>query len=333
MMAVDEEDCCLGEEVVPRLEQVNALRLSRSQCVRLLSRKDTSADDLECAFRGCFVRVLLETAAGPAATSRGQLYRIARIEGTQQGDAYGGYSNQEDVTTTYLSLDVASSAQGAPHASRRGTIQLNSISNSDFTTSEYNEWLSRRRLNGGVPSVADLAPKCRELVAILGDHHTSRGPLMETSRLDYFCGRAPVTSEGKKRRIQPPPRGCGVGMDAEPSQLQRALQIAQRTISVQSQEIAELRRKLGARLEFPKDLDPLEPNSLFDLEEQVGDYLAQVRQRRRDLNQCKVCMAKESEVVLLPCRHQAMCRDCEKRMTICPMCRTPIEDRIYPHRS
>lgn len=323
----------------PRLEQVNALRLSRSQCVKLLARKSTAPEEMEEAFRGCFVRVLLETAGAGPTTSRGQLYRIARIEGTQQGDAYGGYSNQEEMTSTYLTLDVASSAQGAPQSSRRGTIQLNSISNSDFTALEYNEWLARRRQHGGVPVVADLIPKCRELVTLLGD---SRGSLVESSsRMETFFGRGanadqPLTrvSEGKKRKIAPPARAaCSAGSIEDGPQLQRALALAQRNINTQAQEITELRKKVAANHLFPKDLDPLEAHTLFSLEEQVGDYLSDVRQRRRDLNQCKVCMAKESEVVLLPCRHQAMCRDCEKRMTLCPMCRTPIEDRIYPHRA
>eukprot|EP00756_Hemistasia_phaeocysticola_P028570 Hpha_TRINITY_DN16182_c1_g3::TRINITY_DN16182_c1_g3_i1::g.8082::m.8082 len=289
-------------EGVPRIDQLNAVRLSRAHCVRLLCRQDTSSDDV---FRGCFVRVLLETSTR---TSQ-QQYRIARIQGTQEGEAYGGYSRDEELTTTYLTLDVSSSASSRGHI-----IQLNSISNSDFTASEYAEWIDRVS-NDDLPCVSELAPKCRELARIFGDH-TARA-LVKPFRLNP----APVTKDflGKKQCVQPHPR-------------ESALQVAQRTIAFQSQEIADLQRRLEARHEFPKDLDPLETNALFALEEEVANYLTELRQRRRDLNQCKCCMSKESDVVLLPCRHQAMCRDCERRVTHCPLCRTYIEDRIYPHR-
>lgn len=49
--------------------------------------------------------------------------------------------------------------------------------------------------------------------------------------------------------------------------------------------------------------------------------------------ECVMCLSKERSVVLLPCAHQVLCRDCSEAherqgMTDCPTCRTRIEKRI-----
>lgn len=37
---------------------------------------------------------------------------------------------------------------------------------------------------------------------------------------------------------------------------------------------------------------------------------------------CKVCQRKEVEVLLLPCRHLCLCRDCESAVHTCPICQS-----------
>jgi len=45
---------------------------------------------------------------------------------------------------------------------------------------------------------------------------------------------------------------------------------------------------------------------------------------------CVVCQGNEKSVVLLPCRHVCLCKDCANNDNIvdCPLCRERIRDRI-----
>lgn len=44
---------------------------------------------------------------------------------------------------------------------------------------------------------------------------------------------------------------------------------------------------------------------------------------------CKVCMAKKSSVIFLPCKHVAVCGSCSFAIgNKCPICRSPIDDKI-----
>eukprot|EP01059_Diplonema_ambulator_P006564 TRINITY_DN16221_c0_g2_i1.p1 TRINITY_DN16221_c0_g2~~TRINITY_DN16221_c0_g2_i1.p1 ORF type:complete len:213 (+),score=47.26 TRINITY_DN16221_c0_g2_i1:34-639(+) len=114
---------------VPTLAQMNLLRLTRSHVVKLQTTFFPHV--LTQVIQGCYVRVLLESD-----DTGEQRYRMARITGTRSGEEYSGYSFGNDSTTTYLDLDV-------PQALRQSTssIQLNSVSNSDFTQDEYETWL------------------------------------------------------------------------------------------------------------------------------------------------------------------------------------------------
>lgn len=43
---------------------------------------------------------------------------------------------------------------------------------------------------------------------------------------------------------------------------------------------------------------------------------------------CIVCMDRNKETCLQPCRHKAMCETCSAAVTRCPVCRTPIEEVV-----
>ena len=43
---------------------------------------------------------------------------------------------------------------------------------------------------------------------------------------------------------------------------------------------------------------------------------------------CVVCLDQEREVVLDPCRHYCLCRQCSDNLITCPMCRRRIEDVV-----
>eukprot|EP01012_Entosiphon_sulcatum_P065639 TRINITY_DN94619_c0_g1_i1.p1 TRINITY_DN94619_c0_g1~~TRINITY_DN94619_c0_g1_i1.p1 ORF type:complete len:337 (+),score=52.60 TRINITY_DN94619_c0_g1_i1:35-1045(+) len=45
---------------------------------------------------------------------------------------------------------------------------------------------------------------------------------------------------------------------------------------------------------------------------------------------CVICLEGPATVLLLPCRHQAMCDYCSLRQQKCPLCRGHVRDRIRP---
>ncbi len=42
--------------------------------------------------------------------------------------------------------------------------------------------------------------------------------------------------------------------------------------------------------------------------------------------ECVVCFVKERDVVVYPCSHFCLCRDCKRSVFTCPMCRSPIRE-------
>jgi N-acetylneuraminic acid mutarotase len=43
---------------------------------------------------------------------------------------------------------------------------------------------------------------------------------------------------------------------------------------------------------------------------------------------CSICADREIRVVLIPCGHRCLCRECSTVLTKCPICRKPVSDRI-----
>lgn len=96
-------------------------------------------------------------------------------------------------------------------------------------------------------------------------------------------------------------------------------------------------------------LDSLEMKDLDKLEELYHNVLKKVGSAKQDLLQkqllkmqrekeesaangngktCVVCVDLLINTVLVPCRHSCICSTCSKKLSLCPLCRTPIKDVI-----
>lgn len=40
----------------------------------------------------------------------------------------------------------------------------------------------------------------------------------------------------------------------------------------------------------------------------------------KELMTCRVCRVNEVSMLLLPCRHLCLCKDCESKLSFCPLC-------------
>eukprot|EP01060_Flectonema_neradi_P023363 TRINITY_DN3160_c2_g1_i1.p1 TRINITY_DN3160_c2_g1~~TRINITY_DN3160_c2_g1_i1.p1 ORF type:complete len:295 (+),score=30.62 TRINITY_DN3160_c2_g1_i1:75-959(+) len=282
------------------LEQINALRLTRSFVVKLQARY--FPHELARMIQGCFVRVLLEASQGDQ-----QAYKMARISGTRSGEEYSGYSFKNESTTTYLDLDVP---QAMGHTTN--CIALNSISNSDFSHDEYSTWRASVLAdpNSKLPTSADLERRWDRLRPYLEES----GVDISNVRRDLFKAdegnvtKITLNTHNEKKRRLP------------------------HSTSVADDEVAVLKEQIAKLKNFPRDLSNLTMDGLTQLEEELSDYMACVRQKKKDLSCCKICMEKETEVVLLPCKHQVLCQGCSYQVDQCPVCRAVIEDRLTPHK-
>eukprot|EP01063_Lacrimia_lanifica_P036502 TRINITY_DN7260_c0_g1_i1.p2 TRINITY_DN7260_c0_g1~~TRINITY_DN7260_c0_g1_i1.p2 ORF type:complete len:296 (+),score=117.59 TRINITY_DN7260_c0_g1_i1:144-1031(+) len=286
----------------PSLAQVNLLRLTRSHVVKLQCRFFPHV--LSDIIQGCFVRVLLEASG----QGKEQKYWVARIRGTKSGEEYDGYSFGQESTSTYLVLDVPE-CEGPTDQ-----IMLNSISNSDFTEDEYSEWqkaMTPAERLVKIPRPPELEKMWLHLRPHLIDASIDVDKMRAETVFSHLRRQATMVARDAQKKRKLPENGGG---------------------EFQEMQVLELQRELDSRMEFPKQLGNLNMHELHRLEEQVAAYMAELRQRKKDLSQCKICMEKDVEVVLLPCKHQVMCQTCSYQVDDCPICRVRIEDRILPHK-
>ncbi|CAN0251080.1 unnamed protein product [Phaeothamnion confervicola] len=84
-----------------------------------------------------------------------------------------------------------------------------------------------------------------------------------------------------------------------------------------------------------------DPPTLAELEKRLQESLEtarlEVRRREeaaREQTLCCICRDRAKSVLLLPCRHLCLCRQCAQHDTLgaCPICRVTVMDRIavYP---
>lgn len=57
-----------------------------------------------------------------------------------------------------------------------------------------------------------------------------------------------------------------------------------------------------------------------EVEDNESAYVDPVSERRVNSPSCKVCQKRVASVVLLPCRHLCVCRDCDDVVQACPLC-------------
>ena len=68
-------------------------------------------------------------------------------------------------------------------------------------------------------------------------------------------------------------------------------------------------------------------------EDEKDESLQQKLNRMREERTCKICMDAEVGVVFLPCGHLSCCPGCAAGMEQCPMCRTPIQEKVRTYLS
>lgn len=65
-----------------------------------------------------------------------------------------------------------------------------------------------------------------------------------------------------------------------------------------------------------------------DAEDAESAYVDPVSERRVASPGCKICRTRVATVVLLPCRHLCVCRECDDVVQACPLCLSLRSDSV-----
>ncbi|XP_075018483.1 E3 ubiquitin-protein ligase XIAP isoform X1 [Calonectris borealis] len=94
--------------------------------------------------------------------------------------------------------------------------------------------------------------------------------------------------------------------------------------------VGDLVADLSAQKENTREQEPNEiPVEQDELVQLQNLYLSTEEKLRRlqEEKLCKICMAKDISVVLIPCGHLVACKECAEALNECPLCRTNIMKR------
>jgi hypothetical protein len=122
------------------------------------------------------------------------------------------------------------------------------------------------------------------------------------------------------------------------SQLQVELYQAKYALSAVMKERDDLKAELSKIPPLFREDDSLalEHKSLQELqayERQLKNALERIERAKQNLEEeklCVVCRENPKEVLMMPCRHLCVCKDCGHRveLTRCPLCREVIAERL-----
>lgn len=133
------------------LQELSKLRLGRETLERWIAEPE-----LEEIIRGCYVRILV-------GEKRGQrVYRICVVKGIETKDANGplaAYKFGEAETDKHLQLEYGNVTK---------TFKMDYVSNADFTTEEFTEWLTQmQRTSQPILTGKDVERKVKRIKAFV----------------------------------------------------------------------------------------------------------------------------------------------------------------------
>jgi hypothetical protein len=133
--------------------------------------------------------------------------------------------------------------------------------------------------------------------------------------------------DGKKLRVRI--TSPGFNTDAN-CQFPRDLRVPGRVFSVSANQISIAAR--GTQKFFYRVAKPIRTESEgFQIPEQkvMGQKPAKVYEDEEQRD-CLVCLEDPKAIILVPCGHYSLCRGCASLLSKCPLCRSPISQKITP---
>ncbi|PRP87944.1 serine/threonine protein kinase [Planoprotostelium fungivorum] len=81
------------------------------------------------------------------------------------------------------------------------------------------------------------------------------------------------------------------------------------------------------------DQDPNRSQIMKELEKRKEEVKEEIAVEPMRVDECKVCLERPMDTVLIPCGHICVCHQCSSNMGQCPMCRSVIQTVVKTYKS
>ncbi|KAH9598123.1 Plus-3 domain [Trypanosoma melophagium] len=277
----------------PPLQMLQKLQLFRTTLVNFIEWKT-----FEEVVRGCFVRVLLEMRSEDVRRDNSDHYYIACVKGARRGPKYSGFSADMASTEWHIVIELPPCFRATQNGN---VVQLNSISNSPFRQSEYQQWIEMTR-EAGHPFIS--LPQLHFRLDML-EEHKQQALAPEQRRKRH--GEDPQTAERRERAL---------------NVLREQIKAEVINTHVQMPTIGELQQR------------PLE--QLQEIEREMLELISRVRMTINERSKCMICRRRLCTVICYPCKHQVLCKDCAEHIHgKCPVqnCNIPVQEHFEAYTS
>nr|CCC90844.1 unnamed protein product [Trypanosoma congolense IL3000] len=263
-------DYLLDEQIPPPpYEMLKKLQLFRTTLVNFIEWKNF--EEVVC---GCYVRVLLEMRSEDTRRDNNDHYYIACVRGARRGPKYSGFSADMASTEWHIVIELPPCFRATQNGN---VVQLNSISNSPFRMTEYQQWVEMSCETG----VSFMNPSQLQFRLNMLEEHKQRALVPEVRRKRY--GEDPQLAERRERAL---------------NAMREEIKAEVLSTHVQMPTIAELQQK------------PLE--QLQEIEREMLEMISRVRMTINERSKCMVCRRRLCTVICYPCKHQVLCKDCSQ---------------------
>lgn len=251
----------------PSLEPLLKLQLFRTTLVNFIEWKN-----FEEVVRGCFVRVLLEMRSEDMRRDCSDHYYIACVKGAKHGPKYSGFSADMASTEWHIVIELPPCFRATQNGN---VVQLNSISNSPFRLSEYEQWVEMTR-EAGIPFVS--MPQLQFRLDLLEEH--------------------------KQQALIYDPRRKRHGEDAQTTEKR------ERIVAMLRDQISEEVVSTHVQMPLITALEHCSLEQLQEIERELLDMISRVRMTINERSKCMLCRGRLCTVICYPCKHQVLCKDC-----------------------
>ncbi|KAG8346400.1 Plus 3 domain [Trypanosoma vivax] len=260
----------------PSLEMLQKLQLFRTTLVNFIEWKN-----FEEVVHGCFVRVLLEMRSEDVRRDNSDQYYIACIKGARRGPKYSGFSADMSSTEWHIVIELPPCFRATQNGN---VVQLNSISNSPFRQSEYQQWVGMAREVGL--------------------------PFLSLPQLQF---RLDMLDEHKQQALAPEPRRKRNGENPQLSEMR------DKALQKMREEAKEEILKTHVQMPHLTELQQLSLDQLQEIEREVLEMISRVRVLINERSKCMLCRRKLCTVICYPCKHKVLCKGCVEQINnVCP---------------
>lgn len=103
------------------------------------------------------------------------------------------------------------------------------------------------------------------------------------------------------------------------------------TIKTLQETIARLRGEKISDLDLQKLIELQE--TLYNAVDKVTKQIELCLERKGNENLCMMCFKQKKDIVFLRCKHLCVCEKCSQKVTICPICKKTVEQRVKVYDS